>query len=193
MERREFLAVTGAVAVGSMGRWADGPMGGTTIATQTPILGPATYAQRITRAQDELKSRKLDLLVIEPSTNFQYFTGYNPGRSERLILLMVPASGAPTIVCPSFEVERIKRNTVISDARGWEEQEDPWLLVTKAAQQMKPRGRPGEVAVEPTTSYQSYVRLTTKVRGWIPRDGTAVTERLRIIKSPEEIALIRQA
>jgi len=37
------------------------------------------------------------------------------------------------------------------------------------------------------------VRLTTKVRGWIPRDGTAVTERLRIIKSPEEIALIRQA
>jgi len=75
-------------------------------------------------------------------------------------------------VCPSFEVERIKRNTVISDARGWEEQEDPWLLVAKAAQQMKPPGRSGEVAVEPTTSYQSYVRLTTKVRGWIPRDGT---------------------
>src|SRR2546427_6611783 len=58
---------------------------------------------------------------------------------------------------------------------------------------MKPRGRAGEVAVEPTTSYQSYVRLTTKLRGWIPRDGSAVTERLRIIKSPEEIALIRQA
>jgi len=58
---------------------------------------------------------------------------------------------------------------------------------------MKPRGREGELAVEPTTSYQSYVRLTTKVRGWIPRDGTAITERLRIIKGPEEIALIRQA
>src|SRR2546425_3903337 len=58
---------------------------------------------------------------------------------------------------------------------------------------MKPRGRAGEVAVEPTTSYQSYVRLTTKLRGWIPRDGSAVTERLRLIKSPEEIALIRQA
>jgi len=49
------------------------------------------------------------------------------------------------------------------------------------------------VAVEPTTSYQSYVRLTTKLRGWIPRDGSPVTERLRILKSPEEIALIRQA
>src|SRR6266513_6384372 len=136
MERREFLAVTGAVAVGSMGRWADGPMGGTTIANQTPTLGPQVFAQRITRAQDELKARKLDLLVVEPSTNFQYFTGYNPGRSERLILLMIPANGKPVVVCTSFEVERIKRNTTIGDARGWEEQEDPWLLVAKAAQQM---------------------------------------------------------
>src|SRR6266849_3452288 len=192
MQRREFLSVTGAVLV--LGPMVRRPDGRTVVTTpQTPTLTPATFARRIERAQDELKARKLDLLVVEPSTNFQYFTGYNPGRSERLILVMVPASGAPTIVCPSFEVERIKRNTVISDARGWEEQEDPWLLVAKAAQQMKPRGRAGEVAVEPTTSYQSYVRLTTKLRGWIPRDGSAVTERLRIIKSPEEIALIRQA
>lgn len=108
---------------------------------QTPTLTPATFAQRITRAQDELKTRKLDLLVVEPSTNFQYFTSYNPGRSERLILLMIPATGAPVIVCPSFEVERIKRNTTITDARGWEEFENPWALVAKAGQQMKPAGR----------------------------------------------------
>lgn len=155
--------------------------------SQSPTLGPQAFAARIARAQAELTSRKLDLLVVEPSTNFQYFTGYNPGRSERLILLMVPASGAPAIVCPSFEVERIKRNTVIGDARGWEEQEDPWLLVAKAA------GRTGTVAIEPTTSYQSYLRLTRTLAGWRFQDGSPVTERLRIIKSPEEIALIRQA
>src|SRR3989442_2628439 len=201
MERREFLSTAGLVAVPIVGRAAFGVRHGEADAsaphvarhTQNPTLGPTVFAQRIQRAQDELKTRNLDLLVVEPSTNFHYFTGYTAGRSERLILLMVRANGAPAIVCPSFEVERIKRNTVISDARGWEEQEDPWLLVAKAAQQMKPRGRAGEVAVEPTTSYQSYVRLTTKLRGWIPRDGSAVTERLRIIKSPEEIALIRQA
>src|SRR6266480_2166997 len=201
MERREFLSTAGFVAMTPIVRRAAFDVGHrevdlmpqATRPMQNPTLTPAVFAQRITRAQAELKSRTLDLLVVEPSTNFQYFTSYNPGRSERLILLMLPATGAPVIICPSFEVERIKRNTTISDARGWEEQEDPWLLVAKAAQQMKPPGRTGEVAVEPTTSYQSYVRLTTKLRGWIPRDGTAVTERLRIIKSPEEIALIRQA
>jgi Xaa-Pro dipeptidase len=201
MERREFLSAAGLVAVPIVGRAAFGvrhgePDPSTPHATrrmQGPTLGPQVFAQRIQRAQDELKSRKLDLLVVEPSTNFQYFTSYNPGRSERLILLMIPANSAPVIVCPSFEVERIKRNTTISDARGWEEQQDPWTLVTQAAQQMKPAGRDGLVAIEPTTSYQSYLRLTTRVPGWRPVDGSPVTEHLRIIKGPEEIALIRQA
>src|SRR6266704_2751686 len=199
MERREFLtaaglaAVTGPLRISDFGLRIDAqsisngqirnPQ--SAIGNQSPTLGAQVFANRISRAQDELKTRKLDLLVVEPSTNFQYFTSYNPGRSERLILLMIPANGTPVVVCPSFEVERIKRNTTISDARGWEEQEDPWL---------PSRGiQPRSLAVEPTTSYQSYVRLTTKLRGWIPRDGTAVTERLRIIKSAEEIALIRQA
>src|SRR5881397_3303480 len=194
MERREFLSVTSAALVlGPTVRRPDGPTAHQPVAQQTPILGPTVFSQRISRAQGELKSRKLDLLVVEPSTNFQYFTGYNPGRSERLILLMIPATAAPAIVCPSFEVERIKRNTTITDARGWEEQEDPWALVAKAAQQMKPAGRDGIVAIEPTTSYQSYVRLTTRVPGWRAVDGSPVTEHLRIIKGPEEIALIRQA
>jgi len=200
MERREFLSVAGVALVprriGGSADWRIGPSDHPTIrpsAHQQPTLGPATYAQRIARAQAELKSRNLDLLTVEPSTNFQYFTSYNPGRSERLILLMIPAIGAPVIVCPSFEVERIKRNTTITDARGWEEFEDPWALVAKAALQLKPRGREGIVAIEPTTSYQSYVRLVSKLRGWIPHDGAPVTERLRILKSPEEIALIRTA
>jgi len=184
MERREFLTVAGGVVIGATVRTRGGRAVGR---SQTPTLGPAVFTQRIARAQDELKSRKLDLLVVEPSTNFQYFTGYNPGRSERLILLMLPASGAPAIVCPSFEVERIKRNSVISDARGWEEQENPWVLVAKAA------GRAGVAVIEPTTSYQSYVRLTSTLAGWRFQDGAPVTERLRIIKSPEEIELIRRA
>src|SRR6266850_1742257 len=190
MERREFLGTAAGVIVVGVTRnaevgtrnWAGEAVPSSAFhvpRSQGPTLGPQVFSQRIQRAQDELKMRKLDLLVVEPSTNFQYFTGYNPGRSERLILLMVPASGAPTIVCPSFEVERIKRNTVISDARGWEEQEDPWLVVTKAA------GPSGVVGIEPTTSYQSYRRLSRTLPGWRYEEGALVTERLRIIKSPE--------
>jgi Xaa-Pro dipeptidase len=156
-------------------------------------LGPEVFARRLERLQGELKTRKLDLFLTEPGTNFQYFTGYNPGRSERLILLAVPAAGAPALVCPSFEVERIKRNSAVSDVRGWEEQNDPWGLVKSIGAEMKPSGRNGIAAVEPSTSYQSYLRLADRLAGWKFVDGGPLTERLRIVKSPEEIVLIRRA
>ena len=161
--------------------------------SQSPTLGPEVFAKRIERLQAELKTRKLELFVAEPSTNFQYFTGYNPGRSERLILLMVPLSGAPVLICPSFEIERMKRNAVVSDVRGWEEQQNPWKLVKKAGQEMKPAHRNGSVAVEPSTSYQSFLNLEDQLGGWKFNNAAPVTERLRIIKSPEEVALIREA
>src|SRR6185503_17863808 len=48
-------------------------------------------------------------------------------------------------------------------------------------------------AVEPSTSYLSYLRLANQLGGWKFVDGGPVTERLRIIKSPEEIDRIRRA
>ena len=203
MKRREFLTGTGAAALSGVGRaeWGVGRDSGSsltphaarhTLNAQSP-LGPEVYARRLERLQQELNTQKLDLLVVEPSTNFQYFAGYNPGRSERLILLMVPAHGAPVLVCPSFEVERIKRNSVITDVRGWEEQEDPWRGVHTAGGQLKPPHRNGVAAIESSTSYQSYLHLTDALGSWKFVNGAPVTERLRIIKSPEEIAMIRRA
>src|SRR5260370_21898275 len=136
MERRGFVPVAGLAAGTSQLRIADFGLriGGPRTPDeqirnsykQSPTLSPAVFTHRIELLQEELKRRKLDLLVAEPSTNFQYLTGYNPGRSERLILLMLPAAGNPVVVCPSFEVERIRRNSAVSDLRGWQEQDNPW-------------------------------------------------------------------
>jgi Xaa-Pro aminopeptidase len=194
MERREFLAAAGSALVvsrtaGQAVRRSGGPA-----APQGPVLGPEVFARRQSRLQQEMVTRKLDLFVAAPSTNFQYFTGYNPGRSERLIALFVPTTGAPVVVCPSFEVERLRRNTSVADVRGWEEQEDPWRLVHKVLGELKPRRRRGEMALEQTFDYASAVRLEDAAGGnWRTQSAQAVTERLRSIKYPEEIALIRQA
>ena len=202
MKRREFVSIAAGLAAtpvvtraawGARRNEADPAAPPAARATQSPTLSPETFAKRIERLQAELKTRKLEMFIAEPSTNFQYFTGYNPGRSERLILLMVPVSGAPVLICPSFEIERMKRNAAVSDVRGWEEQQNPWKLVKKAGQEMKPAHRNGAVAVEPSTSYQSFLNLEDQLGGWKFSNGAAVTERLRIIKSPEEISLIREA
>ncbi|HEY6059883.1 MAG TPA: Xaa-Pro peptidase family protein [Gemmatimonadales bacterium] len=195
MERREFVAALGgAVLLGP----AVGRSGGQSIRgvrpPQEPALGPEVFARRLDRLRAELDRRKLDLFVAAPSTNFAYYTGASPGRSERLILLLVPAKGDAAIVAPSFEVERVKRASAVTDVRGWDEQDDPWKLVRTALQAMKPAHRAGQGAIEASLDYGAALRLFDVAGGnWKWQSGAPITERLRLIKYPEEIALIRRA
>ena len=133
MVRREFVTVAGTVAAGLSTRNAEVgrrngmrgrlfriPRSTFRVAPfQEPSLSPEVFSRRVERAQAELNSRKLDCLIATPGTNYEYFTGYNPGRSERLIAVVLPAIGKPVVVCPAFEVERIKQHSALTDARGW--------------------------------------------------------------------------
>ncbi len=198
MERREFVAAGAAVIADWRLRIADStsPTPQSEIrnpqSAQEPSLPPEVFQRRIDRARTELQTRGLDILIATPGTNFEYLTGYNPGRSERLIALILPGAGAPAVVCPSFEVERIKRHSVVTELRGWEEQDDPYALVRDAIRTLKPTGS-GTIALESSTAYQSYLRLTASLPDWKFVDAAPVTERLRVIKAPEEVALIRRA
>ena len=198
MERREFLAAGAAMIADWRLRIADSPPPNPQSeirnpqSAQEPALSPEVFARRVERAQAELKGRKLDCLIATPGTNYEYFTGYNPGRSERLIALVLPATGKPVVVCPAFEVERLTQHSALTDARGWEEQENPYKLVRNLVRELKPHGN-GVIALESTTSYDVYLALADQLSGWKFVDGAPVTERLRIVKAPEELALIRRA
>jgi len=207
MQRREFLTVTGAVAATYPVRNAEFGMRNRsptdrfrtphstfrTSPAQEPSLPPEVFARRLERARVELKARALDLLIATPGTNYDYLTGYNPGRSERLIALLLPVAGAPAIVCPSFEVERIRRHSVITELHGWEEQADPHALVRETVRRLRPRSGRGTIALESSTAYETFLRLGRALPGRQFVDAAPVTERLRVIKAPEEVALLRRA
>src|SRR5437899_3036016 len=209
MQRRDFVAVAGAVAAAYPMRNAEFGMRNRSSTgqfrtphsafrirgAQEPSLSPEVFARRLDRARGELKARGLDLLIATPSTSYEYPTGYNPGRRERLIALLLPVVGAPAIVCPSFEVERIKRHSIVTELHGWEEQEDPHALVRETVRRLRPGSGAGggTIALESSTAYQTFLRLGRALPGWKFVDAAPVTERLRVIKSPEEVALLRRA
>src|SRR5947209_3729124 len=105
----------------------------------------------------------------------------------------VAAAGAAAVVCPSCEVERIRRHSVITELHGWEEQDDPHALVRDTVRGRKSRSGSGTIALESSTAYQTSLRLGRALPGWKFVDAAPVTERLRVIKSPEEVALLRRA
>src|SRR2546430_12504930 len=205
MQRRDFVtAAGGMLMLGRTGGLADRRSANATerptarppdrlSAFQEPSLSPEVSARRLEQAGSELKARGLDLLIATPSTNYEYFTRYNPGRSERLIALLLPVAGAPAIVCPSFEVERIRRHSVITELHGWEEQEDPHVLVRDTVRALRRGSGSGTIALESSTAYQTFLRLGRVLPGWRFVDAAPVTERLRGIKSPQEVCLLRRA
>lgn len=129
-------------------------------------------------------------LFCEPATNFDYLVGANFGRSERLIALVMAAEGPPAIVAPQFEVERVTRSvSSVAEIRGWEESEDPFQTVAALLAGQKP----GRIAVEPSVRFGMAERLQAAMPDWQVADGEPVFGRLRIIKSEEELMLIRRA
>jgi Xaa-Pro aminopeptidase len=213
MDRRSFvtsLSVVGAGTAVGAGRLASNaglsmvrprlptlPHTNIEVKSSYPPIAPLdsdVFARRLDRARQLTREAGgTVLLATSGATNFAYLVGANYGRSERLIAVLLPVDGQPVLIAPSFEVERVRRGSRIeAPVRGWEEQEDPFALVRDALQRTHAGSAPSLV-VEPKTDYWTAMAVTRAVPDAKLIDGSGVFERLRLIKSPEEIARMRRA
>jgi Xaa-Pro dipeptidase len=213
MKRRHFIssiaATTGAAAVSAAlpsslcGQAAAVPSrsaGKTTPATnieiktsypEIPPFGADVYERRIERARALTRDMGGTVLVATSgATNFEYLVGRNFGRSERLIALFVPQTGEPFIIAPSFEAERVRRGAKVGRVVPWEEHESPYEIARKA---LGPAASSAALVVEPKTEYWTAMRIQDGVTGSRLVDGSELFERMRLVKSPEEIERMRRA
>ncbi|HQR46840.1 MAG TPA: Xaa-Pro peptidase family protein, partial [Thermoanaerobaculia bacterium] len=146
----------------------------------------AVFRARQERALAEAKAKGFDALVVLPSTNYRYLTSTDPGRSERLIALILRPAAPATLVTPSFEEERVKADAVADRAVSWPEHEDPAALAAKLLSGAK------RIGLEGTTDVHTVERLRAAT-GVPCADASAVFDALRSVKSEAEKGLIRDA
>ena len=212
MDRRSFMSPLSVLGAGAALTHSDRLVIGEELTAATPRVptSPRTniavksryapiapfdtdvYAQRLERARQVTRDAgATTLLATSGATNFRYLVGSNYGRSERLIALLVPVDGAPLLIAPSFEVERVRRGSRIdAPVRGWEEQADPFALVRDA---MRETGGATAILVEPKTDYWTAMAVSRALPDAKLVDGTAAFEQLRLVKSPQEILRMRRA
>lgn len=156
-----------------------------------PPLNDAVFARRHDRLRALARDAGASLaFVTSGTTTFAYLAGGRVERSERLIAMIVPVDGAPLLVAPAFEVERMQRQTRLHDVRPWEEHESPFAVARDA---IGAAGARAKILIEPHTEYQSALALGRAVPGATLIDGAAAFERLRLHKDDDEIARIRRA
>jgi Xaa-Pro dipeptidase len=151
-----------------------------------PALKPDAFRERQGKLRAEAKSRGLDALFVTPSTNLAYSANLAIVRSERLTVLVLFTDGPAVLVTPSFEETNHKRSAVVDEVKTWQEEEDPVALVARLVSGRKSLG------IEGSTAYGTVTALAGSASVKI-EDATAVFDALRMVKSPEEQAFIREA
>jgi Xaa-Pro aminopeptidase len=100
----------------------------------TTTSASTRYADRLARARQELVARGIDALLLGPSADLRYLTGYAAPLLERLTMLVVPANGDPRLVVPALEaaLAHEQLGDVPLEVVAWRETDDPVALVRAA-------------------------------------------------------------
>ena len=158
------------------------------------------FEARAARAQALMTEAGLDGLLVTIKANVRYFSGFDSQFWEsptRPWFLLVPRDGAPAAVIPEIGAPGMAA-TWVEDIRTWPAPvpEDDGVSLLAAAIEALPR-RFARIGAElgPETALRmpaaDFERVRKAVAPCEIADGSAVIRRLRMIKSPAEIARIR--
>jgi Xaa-Pro dipeptidase len=149
---------------------------------------PEIYLRRLETVRTRMASLRADGLFATPSSNLFYLTGVDFHRSERLTALLLFQDRDPVVICPAFEASRLRLMSAVKQVVTWEETEDPYA---KAAALFP--GAAGTLAIEPSTAFDDVERLLDSRPGWKPVSAAATFGALRMVKSSEELEMMRHA
>ena len=147
------------------------------------------YRRRLESLQASIAEAGLDLFIVSAFDSLYYLTGAGFEPLERPFFLLIRPRQAPILLVPKLEQEHMKKALHIreQDIRTYREYPAP-----------PGRGWPGalhhligqakQIGVEPTLPQE----IAEAMKGYTIRVAPLV-ERLRLIKSDTEIALIRRA
>ncbi len=161
---------------------------------------PITSEERLSRqdrARRLMAENSLDAIVMMEGTSLRYFTGIRWWGGERMFAMIFPAKGNPFYVCPAFEEGRAREQIANSpdgdkaDVRVWQEDESPYELV---AQGLRDRNMAtAKLGIEETIRYLFVEGISKAAAQAAIASATPVTAGCRMIKSANEVALMRLA
>ncbi|MCS3765926.1 MULTISPECIES: M24 family metallopeptidase [Bradyrhizobium] len=150
--------------------------------------------QRTRVFQQRLKEERIDVAVLTNQSSIAYlagFWGYLSLEFGRPTFLILRPEAAPVVVTPLMESEMVSAMTWVEDIMTWEDAgADRWETVLARALGPTPGRVATEIAIMPAV-----------VRNWFDAshpgvplcDVGPILGTMRMIKSPEEIAVMRHA
>jgi Xaa-Pro aminopeptidase len=147
------------------------------------------YLDRLARAAQETSSRELDALVVSPSPDLAYLTGYDPMPLERPSLLVLRPNRDPVMLVPELERAPAAASPVGEhlELMPWRDGSDPYEA---AASLLAGADR---VAVADRLWATQLLGLQRELPDAVFSAASPVVGRLRAVKDEHELGVLRRA
>ncbi|MBA2445416.1 MAG: aminopeptidase P family protein [Nocardioidaceae bacterium] len=150
----------------------------------------ADVASRIHRVQASMVDASVDGLLVTPSADLRYLTGYHATPLERLTALVLPAASDPVLLVPALERAEAERSAAAlagMQVRTYEETDDAVAMALDVL-------REGEVvAVDDHMWASRLLAFQTASPTLHMRTAGALLSGLRMRKGSDEVASLRLA
>nr|WP_319516268.1 Xaa-Pro peptidase family protein [uncultured Cohaesibacter sp.] len=152
----------------------------------------AEFAQRQARAQAAVEAAGHDVLLVTSPENIYWLTGRQTAGYFAFQTLLLPASGAPTLLVRQLELSGSIANCWLEDIVAYQDGEDPIALLGSILS----KRHFAKVAMEMDGWFVS-PKMASQIEASLPTgklsDGSGLIAPLRMIKSPAELDAIRHA
>ena len=154
-------------------------------------ISPDEYPHRLEALQASVRQAGLDLFIVSALDSIYYLTGAGFEPLERPFFLLIRPQHVPILLVPKLDHEHMKKARNIKDKEQdiqtyWEYPSPPGRGWPERLHELI--GSAKQIGVEPTLPQE----IAAKLKGTTHR-VEALVERLRLIKSDTEIAMIRRA
>jgi Xaa-Pro aminopeptidase len=155
------------------------------------MLSPSASQQRLVAVRRSLERIDAAAVVFGLSANMRYLTGFSDEPGERMLALVVPRDGEPTMIVPELYADQVRAFAPACNMRVWGDGEDPTSIVGDVAQELE--AQTGRLLLDNTL--WTAIALPWE-RAFPGRDvglASEIMTELRMRKIPEEIDCMQRA
>ena len=147
--------------------------------------------ERVEALQAMLHERGTDLIVVGPTTNMRYLTGYRAMAVERITVLLVAPDGV-AMVMPYFDADEFRHATGLDAVFEWTDKQGPSEAIEQAFRSLGLSSGGAIAAVDDELRFDFFTQLRDYLADE-PRRASEFLAPLRLSKTADEQERVRRA
>lgn len=149
------------------------------------------FQSRLEQVKEKMKTKDIKAMMLFPSSNLYYMTGFKTFPEGRLLLAIIPVEGNPFFVAPKLYESQLRKDAWFKDMTLWKDEENPYEILRDT---MIEKGiASGKIAVDDTMWAEQLLHIGDSLPNLSFEPMGDMLNTLKLIKSQDEVEKISKS